>query len=120
MTSTEFSIKPGTLILNQPIPDSVFGITVQEKTRISDLRRDDNDKVAFMANQTGRLDLPTVEKKSLDDIPWITSRGVVQYYPPPIEPASFSRTRISLMLTGIILIALGLFIHLRKRISKEL
>ena len=114
--SYEYSLKPGTLVLNRPIPDSVFGVTVRENERVDDLRRDDLDKVTFFANQPGELDLPTVEKKSLDDIEWLTQREVRQYYPPPIEKTSFSWTQIMLMVLGITMIIWGLILHFpRKR-----
>ena len=94
MSSREFRVMPGTLILNQPIPDSVFSLTVREGTRVDDVRRDDTDTITFIADHDGRLDLPTVEQKSLDEIPWLTPREVVQYCPPPIKKASFSRLQI--------------------------
>ena len=79
---SEIRTSPGTLILNKPIPDSVFALTVQKDTPVSDFRREDNSEITFFANQTGTLDLPTVEEKSLDDIEWLTPREVAQPHGP--------------------------------------
>jgi hypothetical protein len=115
-TIKAFRVIPGTLTLNQPIPDSVFSLTVREGTRVDDARRDDNDKVTFFANQTGKLDLPTIEKQSLDDVEWLTPREVAQYEPPfEIEKASFSWMQIVLMSVGVIMIIWGLILMFRKR-----
>jgi len=112
MNRAETRIIPGTLILNQPIPDSVFALTVQQGTQVADMRREDNDKITFIANQTGKLDLPTVEQQNLDDIPWLTSRGVrLPHEPPPIEKASLGWTQIVLLAAGVILIILGLLLR---------
>jgi len=111
----EVHVVPGTLILNQPIPDSVFALTVPEKTRVDDVRRDDNDKITFYANKTGTLDLSTVENKSLDGLEWLVPQEVVQYYPLPIEPAFFTWTRIIFLAAGIIMIILGLILHFYRK-----
>jgi len=82
---SEVHLMPETLILNQPLPDSVFAMTIPKGMRVDDTRRDDNDKTTFIANQPGRLDLPTVDEKNLDALEWLTPREVRQDYPLPIE-----------------------------------
>jgi len=106
----EIHITPGTLVLNQPIPDSTFSITVQEGMRVDDFRRDDNDKITFFANQTDKLDLPTVENQKLDNIYWLSPREVAQpYEPPPVTKSSFGWTRVLGMAIGIIMIIAALY-----------
>jgi len=106
---TEISVVPETLILNQPIPDSVFAIAVQQGRRVDDFRRDDNVKITFLADEPGKLDLSTVAEKSLDDLPWLTPREVHQPEPPyELPPAKWSWMRILCLLAGIILIIWGL------------
>jgi len=106
---TEFRVEPESLILNQPIPDSLFALTIPKGMRIDDVRRDDNDKTTFIANQTGELDLQTIEQKSLDDIEWLTPREVAQPYEPyVIKKAGWSWLQIVLMSLSVIMILLGL------------
>jgi len=106
---SEVRVMPGTLILNKPIPDSVFSLTVPKGMQVDDLRRDDNDKITFFANQPGKLDLTTVAEKSLDDLEWLTPREVRQPESPyEITHAKWSWMRILCLLTGIILILWGL------------
>jgi hypothetical protein len=113
MMISEFRIFPETLVLNQPIPDSTFGITVREGTRVDDLRRDDNDKITFFANQTSTLDLSNVQQ-DLKNMPWLSPTEVQKhkaqqpYEPPPAETTLFRWTRILLVSVGIILIVWGL------------
>ena len=116
-TSTEFRVLSGTLVLNKPIPDSIFGVTVQEGTRVDDTRRDDNDKTTFFAEQTGTLDLQTVEKQSLDEIPWLAPREVKQYY--SLEKASFGWKRILLMSVGLLMIIIALINMWRNRRKQQ-
>ena len=120
MTIREFRLVPGTLVLNQPIPDSTFGIKVEEGTRVDDFRRGDTNKVTFFANQTGRLDLPTVEKKSLDEIEWLTPKEVAQPIKPyTVEPKPFGWVRTLCLVVGIIMIILGLILHFLKRYQNK-
>lgn len=116
----EFSIIPGTLVLNRPIPDSAFVLTVQADARIHDLRHGTKDTVTyanvFIADQTGTLDLPTIEEKSLEEVEWLAPgdapRAGVSY---PIETRTISWTQIVLMTVGIIMIILGLYLHFSKK-----
>ena len=81
---SEVHVMPGTLILNQPIPDSVFSLAIAQWDRILDTRREDNSTTAFIAKQPAILDLPTVEDKDfLDNADWITTRPVRQHIEPP-------------------------------------
>ncbi|MCL2005182.1 MAG: hypothetical protein FWG73_03360 [Planctomycetaceae bacterium] len=106
---SEFYLVPGTLVLNQPIPDSVFALTVREGTRVDDARRNDLDQTTFIANKSGTLDLAVIEEKSLDDFEWLTPQDVLQHYAPfPIEHASFNWLQIVLTSVGIILIVVGI------------
>jgi hypothetical protein len=107
---SEVHVMPGTLMINRPIPDSVFALTIPKGMRIADTRREDNDKTAFIANQPGTLDLPAAEQKDfLDHAEWLSTRPVRQYEPPfEIKKASLSWTRIVFISIGIILIIIGL------------
>ena len=117
---TEISVVHGTLVLNQPIPDSVFSIAVPQGGRIDDARRADTDKITFFANQPGTLDFAIIEgKKSLNNVNWMTPKETRQYYPPPIEKASFSWTQIVLMVLGIIMIIWGLILHFPRKRSNQ-
>ena len=108
-THTEIHLMPGTLSLNRPIPDSVFTLTVPKNARVDDTRRDDNDKSVFFANQPGELDLSTVEEKKLDELEWLSTRPVKQYYPLPIEKTSFKWINIVGIVVGIIMIIIALY-----------
>ena len=114
MSCSEIQIVPETLVINQPIPDSVFAIAVQQGMRIDDSRR--GNDITFFVNQPGKLDLATVEKKGLDEIEWLSPREVTQPYEPyTIEPAPFGWVRIVLLAVGIIMIIWGLILLFFKR-----
>ena len=113
---SEVHLVPGALILNQPIPDSVFTLSVPAGMRVVDFRRDDNSTTSFFAKHPGTLDLPTIEKKDfLDNADWIVKRPVRQHYDLPTGRAPFSWMQIVFMAAGIIMIILGLIIRFLKR-----
>ena len=116
MHSSEVRIVPGTLVINQPIPDSIFAIAVPRGTRVDDFRRDDNDQIAFFANQPSKLNLQTVEGKNLDELEWLTPRETHQLHEPySFEKTTFSWLQIMLTVIGGILIVLGLILHFFKK-----
>lgn len=113
---SEVHILPGTLILNQPIPDSVFSLTVPKGTEINDVRREDKSKKTFIAQQPRTLTLSEAEKKTfLDDAEEVVSRPVREYYAPPVTKAPFRWVSLLFMSAGIILIVLGLVLKLFKK-----
>ncbi len=108
LTEMEVRITPQTLVINRPIPDSVFALSVEKGARVDDFRRDDNGQIAFYANQTDKLDLKTVENRSLDDISWLAPKEVRQIHDPP-SPSAFGWTRVVLISSGLLFIAIALF-----------
>jgi len=117
----EAHIIPGTLVLNQPIHDSAFALTVQENARVDDARHGSKNTATFanvfIADKQGTLDLPTLDKlKNLDDVEWLITRKTRPYDAfSPVEKASYSWLRIMSILVGVIMIVLGLIMYFRKK-----
>jgi hypothetical protein len=119
---SEVYVTPGTLILNKPIPDSIFSLDVPKGMRIADVRREDNSTTAFVAKQPGKLDLSAAENKDfLDDAEWLRTRPVRQYEPPlEIEKApQWTWTRIFFVSLGVVMIVLGIIIQILRFFKKS-